>query len=100
MIRRPPRSTLFPYTTLFRSPLDLSRLEQYRQAPALSQFDLTMALAQLWRDIWEACGGIDGFFCFPSDRSAARLQPLRKRLHMLSVAGGLKQFPPVVGSVN
>src|SRR3712207_2354371 len=24
MIRRPPRSTLFPYTTLFRSPLDLT----------------------------------------------------------------------------
>src|SRR5438034_7679943 len=24
MIRRPPRSTLFPYTTLFRSPSDLS----------------------------------------------------------------------------
>src|SRR3989442_11929790 len=24
MIRRPPRSTLFPYTTLFRSPLKLS----------------------------------------------------------------------------
>src|SRR2546430_8005555 len=26
MIRRPPRSTLFPYTTLFRSPPDLRRL--------------------------------------------------------------------------
>src|SRR2546429_4357301 len=26
MIRRPPRSTLFPYTTLFRSPDHLSRL--------------------------------------------------------------------------
>src|SRR2546427_12638770 len=25
MIRRPPRSTLFPYTTLFRSPFDYSR---------------------------------------------------------------------------
>src|SRR2546425_4281378 len=25
MIRRPPRSTLFPYTTLFRSPARLSR---------------------------------------------------------------------------
>src|SRR2546422_11166864 len=25
MIRRPPRSTLFPYTTLFRSHLDVSR---------------------------------------------------------------------------
>src|SRR2546425_9433252 len=24
MIRRPPRSTLFPYTTLFRSPINLS----------------------------------------------------------------------------
>src|SRR2546427_2476603 len=26
MIRRPPRSTLFPYTTLFRSPISPSRL--------------------------------------------------------------------------
>src|SRR5258708_39879954 len=26
MIRRPPRSTLFPYTTLFKSPVDLSIL--------------------------------------------------------------------------
>src|SRR5256885_7384365 len=25
MIRRPPRSTLFPYTTLFRSPADAAR---------------------------------------------------------------------------
>src|SRR2546422_7894311 len=30
MIRRPPRSTLFPYTTLFRSPID---------APMISPFD-------------------------------------------------------------
>src|SRR3712207_8307842 len=27
MIRRPPRSTLFPYTTLFRSQMDYPRLE-------------------------------------------------------------------------
>src|SRR5688572_31392120 len=27
MIRRPPRSTLFPYTTLFRSRVDLARAE-------------------------------------------------------------------------
>src|SRR5688572_31498793 len=32
MIRRPPRSTLFPYTTLFRSVLD--RLMQQRARPA------------------------------------------------------------------
>src|SRR5258708_22213268 len=38
MIRRPPRSTLFPYTTLFRSPalFDLARLlgEQWPEAAA------------------------------------------------------------------
>src|SRR2546429_5721998 len=28
MIRRPPRSTLFPYTTLFRSPRPLASLRQ------------------------------------------------------------------------
>src|SRR2546427_5116732 len=33
MIRRPPRSTLFPYTTLFRSPVDESKIN--RQAAEL-----------------------------------------------------------------
>src|SRR2546426_1740074 len=31
MIRRPPRSTLFPYTTLFRSPRDPRRAEPPRR---------------------------------------------------------------------
>src|SRR3712207_8594149 len=35
MIRRPPRSTLFPYTTLFRSPEDLSLAEVYDLSTAL-----------------------------------------------------------------
>src|SRR5256885_5616940 len=30
MIRRPPRSTLFPYTTLFRSPIVLRKAGQVR----------------------------------------------------------------------
>src|SRR6266851_8135236 len=34
MIRRPPRSTLFPYTTLFRSAGDAVRLLQPPDAPA------------------------------------------------------------------
>ena len=29
MIRRPPRSTLFPYTTLFRSPTEIMRALSY-----------------------------------------------------------------------
>src|SRR3712207_2033004 len=40
MIRRPPRSTLFPYTTLFRS---ISAGEE-------------MTVAEIARVIWEACG--------------------------------------------
>src|SRR2546425_5874881 len=31
MIRRPPRSTLFPYTTLFRSLVQMADAERYRQ---------------------------------------------------------------------
>src|SRR5258708_32071171 len=34
MIRRPPRSTLFPYTTLFRSREDGGRLVEDDEAPA------------------------------------------------------------------
>src|SRR2546429_5887058 len=34
MIRRPPRSPLFPYTTLFRSPADRSRRRSDRQVTA------------------------------------------------------------------
>src|SRR3712207_7946595 len=40
MIRRPPRSTLFPYTTLFRS---ISAGEE-------------MTVAEIARVIWEQCG--------------------------------------------
>src|SRR5947208_11996013 len=35
MIRRPPRSTLFPYTTLFRSPDDGARAQQDARRAAL-----------------------------------------------------------------
>src|SRR5205814_2828841 len=38
MLRRPPRSTLFPYTTLFRSPRwyddQIARVRQNRKTPA------------------------------------------------------------------
>src|SRR3712207_7162845 len=35
MIRQPPRSTLFPYTTLFRSPGDVEHVQHGRQTAAL-----------------------------------------------------------------
>src|SRR3712207_7740646 len=36
MIRRPPRSTLFPYTTLFRSPAHARRLPEKAGGPVVS----------------------------------------------------------------
>src|SRR2546426_4459909 len=41
MIRRPPRSTLFPYTTLFRSPTEGSEEKRHR----LSQANMSQAEA-------------------------------------------------------
>src|SRR2546421_1888027 len=37
MIRRPPRSTLFPYTTLFRSVVEIGALQLISQAVARGQ---------------------------------------------------------------
>src|SRR2546426_1479393 len=42
MIRRPPRSTLFPYTTLFRSPVTQRRIEGREQGERLKE---------LWNEI-------------------------------------------------
>src|SRR3712207_8925653 len=43
MIRRPPRSTLFPYTTLFRSIADSSLALQCKLGECLSKVALDMA---------------------------------------------------------
>src|SRR3712207_6884018 len=37
MIRRPPRSTLFPYTTLFRSRVSGGEDDRHRTAPAVER---------------------------------------------------------------
>src|SRR3712207_7661048 len=39
MIRRPPRSTLFPYTTLFRSPLGLRHRSRSSRLPEQQIYD-------------------------------------------------------------
>src|SRR3989449_7423401 len=50
MIRRPPRSTLFPYTTLFRSPLEVSlALARERTREGLEHADLVLARERLTR---------------------------------------------------
>src|SRR3712207_8502377 len=44
MIRRPPRSTLFPYTTLFRSPIEGSGVDPSGSSARASGFGLLAGL--------------------------------------------------------
>src|SRR3989454_12178771 len=57
MIRRPPRSTLFPYTTLFRSTSDLADDGQLR--PEL--FELPAEIRADFLHILEEAGALENF---------------------------------------
>src|SRR3712207_9225461 len=81
MIRRPPRSTLFPYTTLFRSYLDFALAFPLMQA---SMFGAVIAGADLARDIES------GFF----DRLA--LTPMRP----VTLLGGMLSGVVVLGFIQ
>src|SRR2546430_5369625 len=80
MIRRPPRSTLFPYTTLFRSEL----VEQARKLPELGAArvvlnDPTGALQphrarELVTQVAEASGLSVGVYCQRSEEHTSELQ--------------------------
>src|SRR2546425_11814101 len=60
MIRRPPRSTLFPYTTLFRSLADLG-ITLYRKGTVGDNFERVVAMIREAReraDLLILCGGL------------------------------------------
>src|SRR5882762_12012762 len=64
MIRRPPRSTLFPYTTLFRSPSDSTALDplvQPARQKAVGTFDAAgFPRYQISADGYPATFDVDG----------------------------------------
>src|SRR2546430_13066987 len=72
MIRRPPRSTLFPYTTLFRSPTakTLQQSLGYFSAKALRAAVEAAYLAELGRRSGRAWAAIDAH---QIDRKSTRL---------------------------
>src|SRR3989442_10930476 len=51
MIRRPPRSTLFPYTTLFRSALTFfsRRAAQYPIPSKMRKYPVMATMSKAWR---------------------------------------------------
>src|SRR5256885_11477644 len=48
MIRRPPRSTLFPYTTLFRSWLAVTNHKSVESAPSVAKINETPTTSALY----------------------------------------------------
>src|SRR2546422_7654344 len=85
MIRRPPRSTLFPYTTLFRSIFTEKYMRQYHQIPdwfqALS-YDTARVLLQAIRE----AKSLDG----PTVRDVLAKLVMRNSL----LPGGVIRFAP------
>src|SRR2546422_3308444 len=71
MIRRPPRSTLFPYTTLFRSIVERARVSTGRKASVTEADDYRFFAG--WRS--------DPFFC--DVRSEEHTSELQSRLHLV-----------------
>src|SRR2546427_5658297 len=61
MIRRPPRSTLFPYTTLFRSGLSVARAALQDFLPGVGEADDGAAHGQAFEDEFMQFRHADGF---------------------------------------
>src|SRR2546422_2298856 len=76
MIRRPPRSTLFPYTTLFRSSVSFNAIKPDIGAPGAS------VSAEVGTGTGEtAFGGTSG--ATPMVRSEEHTSELQSRLHLV-----------------
>src|SRR5256885_4506703 len=75
MIRRPPRSTLFPYTTLFRS------LNQYQIEPT------SLVVGGPGKEVWDFYGGPLTIGLVPRETRAARIAHMEKASDFAKVAG-------------
>src|SRR3712207_6868102 len=82
MIRRPPRSTLFPYTTLFRSEFEQRRGDS--GSIQLAEQSFRKAAAPEF-----ACGGVDGdppniqAYTFPAASSEEHTSELQSRQYLV-----------------
>src|SRR3712207_8924174 len=83
MIRRPPRSTLFPYTTLFRSPSHRGNRTDGRRRPAAAVVGTRTGLRGNrggWRDAGGQRGAADRD---AADRSEEHTSELQSRQYLV-----------------
>src|SRR2546422_8399678 len=83
MIRRPPRSTLFPYTTLFRSGQDLGGSRNHRPAPANEVSNLRAGLTREQRFNPDPPDRVDRSPRIAAERSEEHTSELQSRLHLV-----------------
>src|SRR2546430_13383518 len=76
MIRRPPRSTLFPYTTLFRSPILRPRSSLRRRSP---KDRARLPSAHCRGD----CNGLHVCWCWASLRSEEHTSELQSQSNLV-----------------
>src|SRR2546422_5146411 len=81
MIRRPPRSTLFPYTTLFRSRLGLESLVAQGKADG----SVKPGAAEVWAAVWLSVVtlAVDRVSAKEWPRSEEHTSELQSRLHLV-----------------
>src|SRR2546422_8129232 len=91
MIRRPPRSTLFPYTTLFRSPAKLAQVSQRFREGVLGHL---LRVGFVLQD-GQSCD-IDAPLVWPNERIEElllpRLDALDQRLFVLLGSDGWRRL--------
>src|SRR3989449_2459653 len=92
MIRRPPRSTLFPYTTLFRSVIaDYARALESRDLSEVRRAypGLTSAQQQGWKDLFQSARTLKASLTVTAVkvvggvRSEEHTSELQSRLHLV-----------------
>src|SRR5690348_17660033 len=79
MTRRPPRSTLFPYTTLFRSLFDLDGTAQ--DCIQVSHAPVDVALSHFARELSTFCSQRDSAMVF--GRSEEHTSELQSPVHLV-----------------
>src|SRR5260370_10680923 len=78
MIRRPPRSTLFPYTTLFRSPSGLLKRPGYYALQLYARHAKPVPLR-----VDQSKNGPDLIACASEDRSEEHTSELQSHLNLV-----------------
>src|SRR2546422_2896113 len=83
MIRRPPRSTLFPYTTLFRSQIEAYGVEKFNRLCRESVFTYKTDWESLSERIAYWLDYAHPYVTYTNERSEEHTSELQSRLHLV-----------------